>query len=374
MKIIHVLNSLCSGGAEVFVSQLCLKQNEAGHDVMLLTYAGLLDVKGNELSKTLELNGVHQHHLGIRRNWKKWLVSPKFAAVINEFSPDVINVHLPACDFFTAIAIFLTDPLGLHADRISYIRTVHSSQKGEILHPLSQAFINSKYDRVIACSESVMQTTQSGLQIDTFINNGIDLKHLPNLCNIDVLQSDVDIAESVHLVCVGSMTEYMGNPRKGQDLILRAMAEMQDETFSVTFLGDGPLRADLEKLAFDLGVKHQCKFSGRIDDVVKHLKPTDVFILPSLAEGLSIAAIEAACLGLPLVVSDIEAFKPFESGSTLFHKVGKVRSLVQSLSSLKANHGTLIKKAHDHAEIYRSTFALEHVADNYLEEYTKSTR
>ena len=369
MRIIHVLNALCSGGAEVVICQLAIKQQEAGHNVMILTYSGSLDDKGDELVRMLASKGVCQKHLDIKQNYKKWVIPFKFALVIRGFCPDTINVHLPACDFFVAMAMVLKIPFRRNHRKIAYVRTVHSTMPGEVLHPWPQRFMDLSYDRVIACSQAVMLYSESSLKIDSYINNGVDLDHLPELIEKKALDNCIAESNILNLVCVGSMTTFMGMPRKRQDLVIRALAKIKDNSFKISFLGDGELKNELEQLARELGIEEQCTFLGRIENVVSFLKSTDVFILPSLAEGLSIAAIEAGCMGLPLLVSNIEAFKPFEGPATLFHQAGNLDSLVESLLALKKNRKKLTKIAYSQAKCYRSRFCLESVSLKYIEEY-----
>jgi len=369
MKIIHVLNSLTSGGAEVFVSQLCIMQKKMGHDVMLLTHVGAVDQKGECLARSLALEGVHQKHLNIRANFKKWIVPIKFAAIIKSFVPDVINVHLAACDLFAATSFFILDPFNIKFKNIVYLRTVHSTMKSASIMPLGLFFTKRKYDQIIGCSRSVMLTSKSNLKINTYINNGVELKKpLPKYEELEVF---LENGENLHLVCVGGFPNYMGKAGKGQDLIIRAIAELKDESITVSFLGDGSLRIDLEKLALDLGVENQCHFLCKIKDVVGFFKLGDVFILPSLAEGLSIATVEAACMGLPLMLSDIESFHIFSNKSTLFHEVGILSSLVSSLKTMKKNHKELSREAYHRVANYRSEFSIEIVASKYIDEYKR---
>jgi glycosyltransferase involved in cell wall biosynthesis len=68
--------------------------------------------------------------------------------------------------------------------------------------------------------------------------------------------------------------------------------------------GDGPLRGALQEQALQLGVAHVVRFLGERSDVSSILPAFDVFALPSLTEGLSIALLEAAACGLAIVASN----------------------------------------------------------------------
>jgi glycosyltransferase involved in cell wall biosynthesis len=73
----------------------------------------------------------------------------------------------------------------------------------------------------------------------------------------------------------------------------------------VLIVGDGELRADLETQAKRLGVDHTIVFAGERDDIPQLLKISDLFVLPSLSEGLPISLLEAMATGLPLVATRV---------------------------------------------------------------------
>lgn len=68
--------------------------------------------------------------------------------------------------------------------------------------------------------------------------------------------------------------------------------------------GDGPLRTDMENLAAKLGLDDDVRFIGIEDRVHALLKTLDVFVMPSLYEGLPVTLVEAQASGVPCVISD----------------------------------------------------------------------
>jgi L-malate glycosyltransferase len=93
------------------------------------------------------------------------------------------------------------------------------------------------------------------------------------------------------------------NPQKGHRVLLEAVAEVPDALFLLA--GDGPERAPLEAEAERLGVADRVRFLGRREDVPQLLAACDVFALPSLYEGSSLAVLEAMAVGIPIVSSAI---------------------------------------------------------------------
>ncbi len=96
-------------------------------------------------------------------------------------------------------------------------------------------------------------------------------------------------------------------PEKGQRFFLQAAVEVRRTVPGTKFLivGEGPLRVQLEGLAAQLGLSDDVVFMGFREDVVDLLRVMDVFALPSLDEGFSIALLEAMATGLPIVASSV---------------------------------------------------------------------
>jgi sugar transferase (PEP-CTERM/EpsH1 system associated) len=73
----------------------------------------------------------------------------------------------------------------------------------------------------------------------------------------------------------------------------------------LVYIGDGSLRAELEAEASRLGVREACWFAGSRDDVPQLLRALDLFVLPSLNEGISNTILEAMASGLPVVATQV---------------------------------------------------------------------
>lgn len=103
----------------------------------------------------------------------------------------------------------------------------------------------------------------------------------------------------------------LAEPRKNVDLVLRALARLNGKhNFSYTVVGDGPLRADLEELASDLGIRGRVRFTGILGgaELRRLLAESDLFVLTSSIgsathEGFGIAYLEANACGTPVLAA-----------------------------------------------------------------------
>jgi glycosyltransferase involved in cell wall biosynthesis len=88
---------------------------------------------------------------------------------------------------------------------------------------------------------------------------------------------------------------------------MRAAASIHRQRADVRFVlvGQGPLEADLKREAWALGLDGTIVFAGRREDVPRLLRAFDLFVLPSIHEGLSIALLEAMAAGKPVVVTRV---------------------------------------------------------------------
>lgn len=107
MKILQVCNALACGGAESFVTNLCIEMSRHA-EVHLFTYAGCIDNVGQAQMSKLVSRGIHVRSLNITTNWKKVVVPPMLARQILEIKPDIVNAHLGQSEIFCAAARFLT--------------------------------------------------------------------------------------------------------------------------------------------------------------------------------------------------------------------------------------------------------------------------
>jgi glycosyltransferase involved in cell wall biosynthesis len=108
----------------------------------------------------------------------------------------------------------------------------------------------------------------------------------------------------VRLLCVGRLT-----PAKGQMLLMQACADLMRAglPFELTLIGDGPDRPGLEAAVQSGGLQNQVRFAGSLNQpqVRAELARSDVFVLPSLAEGIPVVLMEAMASGVPCVTTPV---------------------------------------------------------------------
>lgn len=138
----------------------------------------------------------------------------------------------------------------------------------------------------------------------SIINNGLDLQKFKPYS----IEKKRKLRDSLNIrkdsLVIGNVARFV--PEKNQQFIIDIVAYMKNKGIDVfaILVGDGPLKEKCEKRAKQLKVEQDVCFLGNRSDVDVLYNAMDIFILPSLFEGLPVTAIEAQACGLPCIVSD----------------------------------------------------------------------
>lgn len=132
------------------------------------------------------------------------------------------------------------------------------------------------------------------------------------------------------ILCVGALI-----PRKGQELLIRALPELPGVTLLLA--GEGPERGAYERLATELGVGTRLGLLGGIPhkDLPDYLAAADIMALPSASEGLANAWVEALSSGTPIVISDVggarELLTDEQAGRIVEREPGAIAAAIHDL-------------------------------------------
>ncbi|MCF7616511.1 glycosyltransferase family 1 protein [Bacillus sonorensis] len=136
------------------------------------------------------------------------------------------------------------------------------------------------------------------------LQNGIDLDRFQeaNSRSKAVMKQRFGIRENVLVIGhVGRFFEQKNHPFL---LELAVRFKKAETPFQAVLAGDGPLRRQMEEQAAELGLENDILFLGVVEDIPALMRTFDVFVMPSLFEGLPLVLVEAQASGLPCVVSD----------------------------------------------------------------------
>ena len=106
--------------------------------------------------------------------------------------------------------------------------------------------------------------------------------------------------EQIVLLSVGELSR-----RKNHMVVVEALEQLKKYNILYLICGDGPLSSQLRARAEELGVEDRLQLLGFRNDVTDIYKAADIFVFPSLQEGLPVALMEAMASGLPIIASRI---------------------------------------------------------------------
>ena len=126
---------------------------------------------------------------------------------------------------------------------------------------------------------------------------------LPNPVAIpesETIQSQL-YTDDRHLLAIGKLI-----PQKGFDLLIKAFAQVCDvhPEWTLTILGEGDMRGELEELCTDLKLEDRVFMPGTIKNIDAHLRKADIFALTSRFEGFPVTLCEAMACGVPVIAAD----------------------------------------------------------------------
>ena len=221
---------------------------------------------------------------------------------------DIVHTHRCKDTVLGAVAARLAGVPGV-------IRTIHGEAEPlrgwarlryRIYDGLDAWTLRLSADRIVAVSRRLAGRLEgSGFGPETVlpIHNGVDLSRVHASRSRDEVRGALGIAPDALLFgTVGRLS-----PVKGQALFVRAAGRIRHRHPGARFLiaGDGPLRGELEAAARALGLGDAFLFLGARRDVYDLVAALDVFVLPSLHEGIPMALLEAMALGTPVVATAV---------------------------------------------------------------------
>lgn len=299
LGIIHVVDSLEVGGLERVVTDLAIEQAKYGHRVAVFSIAG-----GGSFEADLAEAGVPVVVGGKQRTFDTGVLRALRRAVIDG-DADIVHAHNFVPNYYAALA--LAWPSGR---RRVLVNTCHNMGSR-----LSNRRLRWLYRLSLARTARVAMV---GQQVhDHFVGSGlvkpdrgvVVLNGIPTARYAAGTEARTAARATLGLspdaMLIGSVGRLVA--LKHHRLLLALMPSLAATCPAVelVLVGDGPLRAELEALADSLGIRDRVHVLGARNDVAQLLPALDIFALPSLTEGLSIALLEACAAGLAIVATTV---------------------------------------------------------------------
>jgi glycosyltransferase involved in cell wall biosynthesis len=294
LKVLHVVGRMGCGGQETMIMNIYRKMN-------------LSKIQFDFLVHTTEKNFYDDeiHQLGgniysVTQKSKNILKSmAETYRTIKQGNYQAIHVHTASS--IVAIDLFLAWCAGVKI-RISHSH--NTSTQGSRLHKLFMPFLNTFSTQQFACSKEagIWLYGENAIEKLHIINNAIDSKHYQyNQDKAIAIKKNLGISDKFVLIHVGRF-----NTVKNHTFLIDIFEEVvkRNPDSMLLLVGDGDLKEDIQDKITNRKLNDRVKLLGLRNDIPDLLQAADLFVMPSLHEGLPVSLIEAQSSGLPCIVSD----------------------------------------------------------------------
>lgn len=333
-RIIHLIPSLAVGGTE---RQLLLilpaLQADYRNEVICLKEAG-------SIGHALRQRGVVVHNLTGRFHGNP-LTAWRLFWLLRHRRPAVIITYL-----------FYADILGRIIGRLAGVRTIIASHRSRLFGPWYWHQLD-RFTRWLVTHYTVQTTaTKQALQRVLKLPPTY-LTVIPNAVAAGPVHQPTPHPEVI-IICVANL-----KPAKGLPLLLEAFTKIASlRPMQLWLVGEGPERAKLLRQIANLPACSRIHFLGAQADVPALLAQSDIFVLPTLIEGMSNALLEAMVAGLPCIISDLPV-----NQEVVTHRVTGLLFQTNDSASLTASLAQLVDDPALQARL--GAAARAHVARQY---------
>lgn len=288
-RVALIIPTLQLAGAEVMVSNLARALRARGVPVSVFS---LYDMH-TPLTDEIERAGIAVSYLGKRPGFDPRVIG-RLATELEDQRIEVLHSHLPILKY-TVPAVRRLD------HKVRMLHTFHSVARHECGSAVARAqnrrFLRSGQVTAVALSEQVRDSV-----VETY---GLQAHQVPTILNgIDLAKfacGERGERSGLTLLHVGRF-DRVKNHQFLLDVYAKLSARFDD--LSLCLVGDGPMRGEIAARVADERIPG-VRFTGMQPDVAPFYAAADVFVLPSLFEGLPMSIVEAMASGLPVVASNV---------------------------------------------------------------------
>ena len=295
LSLLHVLAPGPAGGLESVVASLAIGQKARGHGVQVVSVVGRGDAEPG-LHRRLRAGGVEPVIIEVPPRAYS-TERREYGRLFSSLKSDVVHTHGYRPD---VLASGVAGRL-----RIPRVTTVHGFTGGDWknrLYEFLQIRAFKRYEAVVAVSRPLEARLRG---------RGVPGRSLHMISNgYDASQAILSRAEARSALGLPQEANVLGwvgrlSPEKGPDIMVGALAALQQPETVLSIIGDGQERSALEAQARDLGVAAQLRWHGMVPDAGRLYRAFDAFVLSSRTEGTPISLFEAMAAGVPVVATSV---------------------------------------------------------------------
>lgn len=355
MKILQVINRLGPGGAEKLILDTVPRYQKEGLHVDVL----LLQDKKTEFRSQLDEVSTGQIGSLTKKSMRNPLLIFKIIPYLNNY--DVVHLHL----FPTLYWVVLAKLISFTNVKLVYTEHNTNNKRREIpIFKYIDKFIYRHIDRIVTIADEVDLNLKEYLKFDDSkfikINNGVDVAFYNSA--IGYSKEKFFNVDDFILIQVSTFSL-----QKDQKTLIKSLQHLPDN-IKLILVGTGSLIDESKDIVKKLNLAERVKFIGNRYDVPQLLNTSDVVILSSRHEGLSLSNIEGMSVGKPFIGSDVPGLREIVKGHGLLFEQGNDKELAKLIMNLYTNP-QLYKKIADQCFNRAKEFDINKMVAQYIELY-----
>ncbi|SHK12775.1 Glycosyltransferase involved in cell wall bisynthesis [Desulforamulus aeronauticus DSM 10349] len=234
-----------------------------------------------------------------------------------------------------------------------------------------ERFLARFTDRIITVSDALKQELMEKEGIPapqiSIIYNGIEVENFA--AQVDAVATRRGLAIPELGPVIGTIARLA--PQKGVSYFLKAASLLKEYQVNFLVVGDGPLKEALEQEVAELSLQKRVIFAGKRENIAEILSIMDIFVLPSVTEGLPLSILEAMAAGKPVVATRVggvpEAILEGKTGLVVAPK--DPEALAVALAGMLSERDKLNRMGANGQKHVAEKFTIKHMADKTMELY-----
>lgn len=368
--VLHVIHHLVIGGMENGLINLINHMPETAYRHAIVCIEDYSDFRQRITRTDVDVFALHRSEIGV------WRLRYELFKICQRLKPTIVHSRNQSGLDALLPAKLARVPHTVHGEHGWDVNDLNGlRKKPALLRRLHTPLV----DRYITVSKDLERYLVARVGIDgrriSQIYNGVDTARFAPVSatvnRLQVLPEEFHHDKAIIVGTVGRLQQV-----KDQATLLRAFSALREcrpdlkERLRLAIVGSGPLLAELRQFAESLGIGAVTWFPGALQNVSEVLQSFDIFVLPSLNEGVSNTILEAMASGLPVLATAIggNVELVIEGVCGRFFSPGDSEALCNLIASyaspeLRAMHGQAARK------IAEQSFSLSVMTQRYREVY-----
>lgn len=296
VRVCHVVSGLKSGGVESMILNYCSLLEQNKYDFHILYQHEPSKKNVDEFEKiNFKLCRIPSK---IKHPIKNFTATYKY---LKNNNIDVVHCHMTLMNFIPLVAARLL--------KIK-VRICHSHNSDVRKKNIIVKFVEKILKKL--CINNSTNLVSCGEDAGKYMYGNRKFEILYNALDLDKFKYNEDVRNSIrkkyniddNCILIGHIGRF--TEQKNHKFIVDIISSMNNKKMNIKFmlLGDGELREEIEQLVFDKNIQENVIFTGIVPNSNEYYSAFDLFILPSLWEGLPVVGVEAQAAGLLCIFSN----------------------------------------------------------------------